>query len=603
MTASVSLLRAGEAVVQLGLPATALRRFSEDNPWTESLPDASSRADGRPRPAPEVDCGWTTGRVASPLVDPLRWDCDDGAATAVLDPTELGWWIDTTSVSVVRLAGGTWRMFMQGPTLSRVVPETGTPRRFPFEGPEGVGKYAAKDCVGDEPFQQDLNGEAHAWWEMNNGPDAADLRFSDQFIAYLDSTDPRAFPVYVPMVDGAPDCSANACRFVGLGAHFDGVFGAFKAGWTPTFVRCRGDYVVYRDVTVLVLPGSGVHVMFAVACWDPLRRTRHHADADICSMDGQSGATPHTNLVYFLSASGTFREDLRGPYQAMSATPAQGQGQWLGVPAAFTDPAGQFLFVYIPGALSVDGGLNPGMYAARMADFEDSMRDQAVWVAPVARSIEVPGQLRDPNVVSEDVVGPRPDFSTGPFDVRRQGDPLGGQAAFLDVFVYLGAVTLTGETPGHEELAPIDEEFAFCPSGELAMFFANRSTGDKDDRPDVITKALSGSGFVFQLVLGRFGQLRRLQDVFADWLDEQTPGPMPVGANPLGSNAPLRAALLDFIPDCNVVDTSDAGFEVNDPEVILADGEMLVHYHASHVPGLGEAGALLVAESDDAGPC
>lgn len=29
----------------------------------------------------------------------------------------------------------------------------------------------------------------------------------------------------------------------------------------------------------------------------------------------------------------------------------------------------------------------------------------------------------------------------------------------------------------------------------------------------------------------------------------------------------------------------------------------LIDYHASYVPGLGEAGALLLAESDEAGPC
>jgi len=246
------------------------------------------------------------------------------------------------------------------------------------------------------------------------------------------------------------------------------------------------------------------------------------------------------------------------------------------------------------------------MYAARMEDFENSMRDQAVWVAPDTRllpSTDFPGQLRDPDALSEDLVGPRPDFSTGPFDVQQESDSLGGHEAFLDVFVYLGIVTLSGLTPGHGVLAPIDEEFAFCPSGELSMFFANRSSGNIAGPPDLITRALPTSGFVNQLVLGRFGQIRRLPDVFADWLDEQTPGSMPEGANPLAGNPPLKAALLEFDPDCNIVDVHGTGSEVNDPEAILVDGEMLVQYHATLVPGLGEAGALLLAESDEAGPC
>jgi len=588
----------------------------DDWPWAEELRQIRDELARGPQvgEAKRLDdcvgpgCCWVTGVVAAPLLDPLVWGCDaDGAASGRLDPSELGWWVDTTSVSVVELAGGTWRMFMQSPTLSTV----DATRRFPFEGPEGVGKYAAYACLHDgSPHQENMNNEADEWWEMNHGPDARDLRFSDQFIAYLDSTDPRSFPVYTPMVDGSPDCAEGDCRFVGLGAHFDGVFGAFKAGWTPTRVRCRGDYVVYRDVTVLVLPSTGLHVMFAVACWDPLRADRHEVDRDLCTE--KPGVIPYTNLVYFLSASGTFRDDLRGPYQAMSVMPDQAQGQWLGVPAAFTDPAGRFLFVYLPGARSVDGGLNPGMYAARMEDFERSISvgSPAVWGAPDDRPelVRQSGFIKPPDLGLDANRSYHPGTARSPFEddqdgLGPSGEISGERPAYLDVFVYLGQVALSGDTPGTEvPPEPIDEEFIFCPSGKLTMFFANRSSGDADDLPDLITRAPAASHFVFKLVAGPGAQVRTLPGLLDDWLQLQTPGPMPPSVEPL-SHPTLRAALLEFTADCNVVDASVLDREVNDPEAVLVDGELLVHYHATHVPDLGDGGAVLLARSAENDPC
>jgi hypothetical protein len=374
-------------------------------------------------PAGGSGCGWELVDYVARLRDPNPVACD---GTALLDD-DLGFVLDTTSTTTVYRRGGIQqRMYFQNPSLGHLeTVDHPADRRYPIVGTDGTPKFALADVTGSgEPI---LVTDDDGWWGAGDGNEAAeDRHFSGDFIAYLDAESDGTYVLWAPMLErgGGEHCWLDAALA------YSGSFG--RAGWNSTDIPCAnvsGD-VTYRDVTVLFLPTLEWWLMVAVRC-----------DGG-CEPD-ESGATPVTSLVCFISSDGNFRDgSTLGPFPLLpdADQPDPASEAWVGVPTAIIDPDDRHLIVLA--TYNLPSGSKRTLWFSPLADIE-------IWVMSVAIELLTSGA---PFLGTPDLA-------------------LGTSSPLVDAGE--GAVFGRSPTSGKDPVQ-IDEHLAFDELGYLHLFFASR---------------------------------------------------------------------------------------------------------------------------------
>ncbi len=432
-----------------------------------------------PSPAHGPSCGWQYSGPTLPLYDPYTITCDGETAGVTRAPTYLGWWVDTSSVSVVhRPSQGTFRMYMQNPVLRTVGAEG-----FPVTDAAGNIKFGYGACG----LEAKLYDERAEWWraelvetesELNGAQSRSGLRFSSKYISWVDSLSPSEFRVYTPLIqpsscedDGSLNYSDNAFQYC-TGYEYSSRAADWSdrdapPGWRSTRLPYTGETLVYRDPSVILLPpvastGSpdgrivelgrppsasrGTYAMFVVACWDPDNATPEGSgDCSLCTEESDNPdahCEPHTAVVAWLSETGDFADDARGPFLVMKPE----DGKFIGVPSFFLDPDSEFLFGYAPGNIEVEGQPSndrtfPGMYVGRLQEVAKYLQSASVW---------------------------------SPWGLRSYLPPSADGSWVAPPLTRLGLVNvITDPLSAADRQHPLDEAFTWC-GGRLVMEYANK---------------------------------------------------------------------------------------------------------------------------------
>lgn len=316
--------------------------------------------EGTPLTDPE-DCGFVFQGYAVPVLDPESNHEQEGEGCFDEWTAWIGWHVNTASTCTIPLPTGGYRMYLPEPRLQKEAVAIPAVNLSPFSHPhrDGVPRYP----------------DDKSWAEHT-------LRFSSDYIAFVDSADGSQFPVYAPemtLTDGV-------CDFWDV-LNPDWT----NAGWTPTCVPSRSVpgneagasapdgslvYSVYRDPSVVYVPAKGKYLMFAVECRSTIPYVG--GDSSPC-LPGGDYVIPYTRYVVFLSdspdfpADGTTPDPLDASALAVLVQPdlgAEGPGvyspnEWYGVPHALMGPDGSSVLVYLTWAGAGGAAPVPSRLAAR----------------------------------------------------------------------------------------------------------------------------------------------------------------------------------------------------------------------------------------------
>ncbi|HNH47403.1 MAG TPA: hypothetical protein PKY30_10210, partial [Myxococcota bacterium] len=296
------------------------------------------------------------------------------------------------------------------------------------------------------------------------------------FVSFLDSADGINYPMYTPRVDLAPGQSCDQPDpFAGGTVTYEDSTTGFRAGWKSTSIRCRGDSLVYHDVSVVYLAALNRYLMFAVECdGESMGLSGENlSETDDCSICVPGiclqGGTPKTRFVFFTCADPDFQSGTMGPFPACPTPPdpTAMPAQWIGVPQAFMSPDENFLLFYIGGAAY----MYAGMHVARVRSLQQGIQDLE--------------------------------------DAWSRGDDVSemGHDSFYQYFENLGICNVACNTPsspcqgagGSGDCAAnasptlTDEHFVFCEDGYLHLYFTNRN-------PQNDSEAASGTNLPLTLV-------------------------------------------------------------------------------------------------------
>ena len=330
------------------------------------------------------------------------WDLDYAYAAPLLDPAVVNgsslcpseadtrWRLYTTSPAFATLGNGQQRMYFFDGTLRNPLADPST-TRWPTQVVLSDGttpfKFNAQIATSSQTEE--------AWWraEYSSGQSVSTLRFSKQFIAFLDSDDGVVFNLFTPLLINPTE--AGRCDFTRATVHYSWIelhnqqLSIRQAGWKSTVIPCHYAGIVYKMDSVLCVPipdANPVWVMFAVRCsgaglgtnGSDLEEGLDGAcplcspstdDASICIRPGHP--TPVTDYVIFVSESPDFREGTLGPFGLLPDKPDDDAGQWVGVPQAWMSDDGRFIFYYVHPNRGESGQPTAyeGLNVARTADF------------------------------------------------------------------------------------------------------------------------------------------------------------------------------------------------------------------------------------------
>lgn len=304
--------------------------------------------EGTPLTDPE-DCGFVFQGYAVPVLDPESNHEQEDEGCFDEWTAWIGWHVNTASTCTIPLPTGGYRMYLPEPRLQKEAERIPDPKLSPFSHPH-------RDRVRRYPDDK-------SWAEYT-------LRFSSDYIAFVDSADGSNFPVYAPKMT----LTDGVCDFWDV----DDPDWA-NAGWTPTCVPSRsvpgneaglwsisgttGErdyqyYSVYRDPSVVYVPSKGKYLMFAVEC----RSTIPYVGTSGPCLPGGDYVIPFTRYVVFLSdspdfpAGDTIPDPVDASALAVLVQPDEGAGgpigrvpptEWYGVPHALMSPDGAQVLVYL----------------------------------------------------------------------------------------------------------------------------------------------------------------------------------------------------------------------------------------------------------------